>query len=97
VAHPRPAGLGMCHLATDLPWTASDPSWTSVLRVYSSDADSLGRAACLHRLSALRFADVADQRSTLPLEWLVSPFDDLGTGMWVFGLNLVPSGSTDWI
>ena len=35
----------MCHLATDLPWTASDPSWTSVLRVYSSDADSLGRAA----------------------------------------------------
>jgi len=52
--------------------------------------------ACMFVL-ALRFADVADQHSTLPLGWVVSPFDDLGTDMWVFGLNLVPSGSTDRI
>ena len=52
--------------------------------------------ACMFVL-ALRFADVADQHSTLPLGWVVSPFDDLGTDMWVFGLNLVPSGSTNRI
>ena len=40
-----PAGLGLCHLATDLLWMASDPSWTSVLRVSSSDSSILGRAA----------------------------------------------------
>ena len=28
----------------------------------------------------------------MPLGWVVSPFDVLGTGMWVFGLTLVPSG-----
>ena len=57
----------------------------------------VGQAACLRGPTVLRFADVAQPHSTLPLDWVVSPFDDLGTGMWVFGLNLVPSGSTDWI
>ena len=57
----------------------------------------VGRAACLRSPSALRFADVAQQHSTLLLEWVVSLFDDLGTGMWIFGLNLVPSESTDRI
>ena len=42
---PRPTGLGLCHLATDLLWMALDHFWRSVLRVVSSDADSLGRAA----------------------------------------------------
>ena len=97
MALPRPAGLGVCHLATDLPWTAPDLFWTSVLWVVSSDASILGWAACLRSPSALRFADVAQQHSTLLLEWGVSPFDDLGTGMWAFELNLVPSGSTDRI
>ena len=53
--------------------------------------------ACHRSLSALLSADVADQHSTLPLGWVVSPVDDLGTDMWVFGLNLVPFGSTDRI
>ena len=57
----------------------------------------VGRAACLWSPSALRFADVAQQHSTLLLEWGVSPFDDLGTGMWAFELNLVLSESTDRI
>ena len=56
-----------------------------------------GRAARSRGLSALCFADVANQHSTLPLGWVVSSFDDLGTGMWVFGLVLGPSGSTDRI
>ena len=63
----------------------------------SSDASILCRAAYLQSPSALRFTDVAQQHSTLLLEWVVSPFDDLGTDMWVFELNLVPSGSTDRI
>ena len=62
-----------------------------------AEQPGVGRAACLRSLSALRFADVAYQHSTLSLEWVVSPFDDLGTDMWVFGLNLVPSESTDRI
>ena len=90
-----PAGLGLCHLATDLLWMASDPSWTSVLRVSSSDSGILGRAAWSRGLSALRFTDIAHQRSTLPLDWVLSSFDALGTGRWDFGLILVPSGSTD--
>jgi len=57
----------------------------------------VGRAACLPSPSALRFAGIAQQHSTLLLEWVVSPFDDLGTDMWVFELNLVPSGSADRI
>ena len=79
----------MCHLATDLPWMAPDLFWTSVLWVVSSDASILGRAAYLQSPSALRFTDVAQQHSTLLLEWVVFPFDVLGTGMWVFGLNLM--------
>ena len=59
-----------------------------------AEQPGVGRAACLRSLSALRFTDVADQHSKLPLGWEVSPFDVLGTGMWVLGLNLVPSGST---
>ena len=92
-----PAGLGVCHLATDLLWMAPDLFWTSVLCVVSSDASILGRADCLRSPSALRFADVVQQYSTLLLEWVVSPFDDLGTDMWAFKLNLVPSRSTDRI
>ena len=57
----------------------------------------VGRVACLHSPSALRFAEVAQHHSTLLLEWVVSPFDDLGTGRWAFELNLVPSGSTNRI
>ena len=57
----------------------------------------VGWAACLWSPSALRFADVAQHHSTLLLEWVVSPFDDLGTGRWAFELNLVPSGSTNRI
>jgi hypothetical protein len=57
----------------------------------------VGRAAYLRSPLVLRFTDVAHQLPTLPLEWVVSPFDDLGTGMWAFELNLVPSGSTDRI
>ena len=57
----------------------------------------VGRAAYLPSPSALRFADVAQQHSTLLLEWVVFPFDNLGTDMWVFELNFVPSGSTDRI
>ena len=87
----------MCLLATDLSWTVPDLFWTSVLWVVSSDASILGQAACLQSPSALRFADVAHQHSTLLLEWVVSPFDVFGTGMWVFGLNLVPSEYTDRI
>ena len=97
MALPRPAGLGVCHLATDLLWMAPDLFWTSVLWVVSSDASILGRAAYLQSPSALRFTDVAQQHSTLLLEWVVSPFDDLGTNMWAFELNLVPSGSADRI
>ena len=58
----------------------------------SSDTRILGRAAGLWHSSVLRFTDIAHQRSTLPLDWVLSSFDILGTGMWVFGLNLVPSG-----
>ena len=65
------------------------PSWAGQPEV--------GRAAYLQSPSALRLADVAQQHSTLLLEWVVSPFDDLGTGMWAFGLNLVPFESTDRI
>ena len=57
----------------------------------------VGRAACLRSTSAFRFAAVAQHHSTLLLEWVVSPFDDLSTGRWAFDLNLVPSGSTDRI
>ena len=70
----RPAGLGLCHLATDLLCMASDPSWTSVLRVSSSDSSILGWAArgwpggLVPGLSVLRFTDIAHQRSTLPLD-----------------------------
>ena len=52
--------------------------------------------ACMFAL-ALCFTDIADQHSTLPLGWVVSPFDDLGIGMWASELNLVPFGSTDRI
>ena len=55
----------------------------------------VGRAAWLQRPSALRFADAAQQHSTLLLEWVVSPFYNLGTDMWAFKLNLVPSGSIE--
>ena len=57
----------------------------------------VGQVACLLRPSAIRFANVAQQHSTLLLEWVVSPFDDLGIGMWASELNLVPFGSTDRI
>ena len=55
----------------------------------------VGWAACLRSPSTLHFADVAQHHSTLLLKWVVSPFDDLGTGRWAFELILVPSGSTD--
>ena len=55
----------------------------------------VGRAAYLQSPSALRLADVAQQHSTLLLEWVVSPFYNLGTDMWAFKLNLVPSGSIE--
>ena len=90
-------GLGFCHLATNLLWKASDPSWTSVHWVSSSESSILGRVAWLRGLSALRFADIAHQRSTLPLDWVLSSFDARGTDKWDFGLILVPSGSTDRI
>ena len=86
-----------CHLSTDFAWTAFEHSRRSVSQVVSSDTRILGQAACLWHSSALYFTDIAHQRSTLPLDWVLSSFDVLGTGMWVFGLNLVPSGSTDRI
>ena len=86
-----------CHLSTDFVWTASDHSRRSVSQVVSSDTRILGQAACLWHSSALRFTDIAHQHSTLPLDWVLSSFDVLGTGMFVFGLNLVPSRSTDRI
>ena len=55
----------------------------------------VGRAACLRSPSAFRFADIAQHHSTLLLEGVVSPFYNLGTDMWAFKLNLVPSGSIE--